>query len=420
MAILPDNWTVEVDFPADVLTSTYFFFDDPSRGQFDTGGVLAPDVTWADITSFVRSGSISRGMTSLELPYTRADAGKCQLVLNNLDGRFDPSWTAGPYAAAGVSQVVPMRRFRVRDGGTTLFYGYADEWLPTYPAHGHDAIVTLTGTDGVKVLAAFNGPEQSSQGADETSGARVARVLDNAQWPGADRLIDAGDVQFQATTLAQPAWTELQLASDTELGELFVDAGGRLVFRSRGGVILRAGAVEPQAVFGTGDGDLPYTDVQFSMGDQDIRNQVRIARNGGVEQLAEDSDSQARFLVHTLARTDLIHRTDGESLDYAQYVLALLSQPAYRLRSLSVDMGSDPASLYPAVLPLDFGDRIRVSFTAPGPGEIVKDAYVRGIQHTFSTRGWQTALTLQDAGSMSFLIFDNTTTGLLDTGRLAI
>lgn len=417
MPNLPANFTVEVDFPSGAAEN-WFIFDDATRGRFDTGGAFAPAATWADVTAFVRGGSIERGATGMAEPYARAEAGRLSLVLSNADARFDPTNLAGPYVGGGVTQVLPMRRVRVRDGGTPLFMGFVEEWRLGYDLTGKDAVCTLTAADGIKVLANFDGPERSSQGGGETSGFRINRILLNAGWDTSlEAVLENGDIALQATTLASPAWTECQLVSDTEIGELYLDAAGRVVFRGRGSFVEKT---TPLATFGDGAGEVPLASLEYSYADQDIKNQILWGRTGGTQQLAEDLSSQDRFLVRSLQRSDLLYTTDGDALNAAEYLLNLLAEPRLRIHSITCNPARDPATLYPLVLPLDFGSRVRAKFRAPGrPAATVRDAWVRGISHRFTPGNWVTTFTLQDATDWQFLIFDNTTAGKFDFGRFA-
>lgn len=68
--------------------------------------------TWTNITSKVRSVDVPRGRNQELESY---EASQCTVVLSNADRAFDPTYTAGPYLDdAGNSQVLPMKRIRIR------------------------------------------------------------------------------------------------------------------------------------------------------------------------------------------------------------------------------------------------------------------------------------------------------------------
>lgn len=401
MTALPPGLAVEVNFEG--VSGTALIWDDATRGLWDTG-------TWGGDTSFVdmvasgrvRGGRIQRGATSQNGPYARADAGTAEVVLDNRDAALDPTNLSGPYVAGGVTQVQPMRAWRIRAGAYDLWRGFADAWDLDYPSSGHDATCTLRGTDATKVLANYDGPEQAPAGAGEDTGARIGRILDSAGWPSADRDLDVGLTNVIATTLAQPALTELLLTADTEGGELYVSAAGKVVFRNRHAVLTEARSTTPQAIFGDGPGELPFTGLDLAHDDALLANLVRINRAGGVdsEQVVEDLASQATYLVRSFERSDLIHQTDAESLQMAEWVLGLMREGTLRFDSITVDPRDDPDTLYPAILGRELGDRIRVRWTPPGrPGDpIERDVHVRGIEHVFDAGGtWSTTFYLADA-----------------------
>jgi hypothetical protein len=74
------------------------------RVDFNTGTTLEP--VWADITSFVRSVSVSRGKEELLSGFS---AGSASIELDNRDRRFDPLFTSSPY----YGDIVPRREVRV-------------------------------------------------------------------------------------------------------------------------------------------------------------------------------------------------------------------------------------------------------------------------------------------------------------------
>lgn len=412
----PANLAIEVNFEG--VSGTALVFDDADRGKFDTG-TFGGSFAWVDVTEFVRSASITRGVSRFDGVYGRAEAGRATVVLDNSDARFDPTNTASPYYAGGVTQVQPMRRWRIRADGQPLWYGFADSWDLSYPVGGHDAVCTLTGTDGTKVLANYDGVEQSSQGEGEPTGRRIERVLDNASWPSDQRDLDTGNLTVKATTLAPPAWTEIVLTSDTELGEVYFNGVGQIVFREQRAIMTETRSTVPQGEFSTG-GTLPYADLTVSTDDTNLANLVKIARDGGTEQTASDVTSQLRYLKRSFERSDLTMQTDAVALAYAQYVLYLLKDVELRFESLTINPNRDPAFLYPQVLARELGDRITVRWRPPGGAEIVRDCFIRGIAHQMDVGGmWSTTWALQDARRFDYLIIDHAQRGILGANRVA-
>lgn len=415
---------VEIGFTLGASTGTYLHLDDATRGKLDTG-TLAPDVAWQDVTAYVKSISLRRGSTRVEGPVLRYEAGTCSIVLDNRDRRFDPANLAGPYVAAGVTQVAPMRAVRVRAtwAGVTynLWRGFADAWQVAY-AGPRASDVTLSATDAFKILAAYDRPAVGAVGAGEDSGARVSRILDSASWPAADRVIATGDSTLQATTLEGNVLGELQLVADSEIGELYVDGAGRVVFRNRLALLEEARSNTSQATFGddSAGAELRYADVTVDYDEAQLVNLARIARAGGTEQTAADAASQTAYLIHSTDRSDLLLQTDADAASYAAFLIFQGKDPELRFGTLTVNPLRSTADLFPQVLAREIGDRVTVRRRPPGGGSAIdRDVFVRGITHEVTRAAWRTTWALQSATKFSFLTLDHASLGVLDSNALA-
>ena len=132
-----------------------------------------------------------------------------------------------------------------------LFTGFIDTWGDPGTYYGpRYAETTATATDGFKILAGITLPAQAATGAGEPSGNRISRILTAAGWYTDHRNIAAGDSELQATTFGDTALNLLQLTADTEIGELYIDGSGNVVYRHRQGILEDARSTTPQGVFG--------------------------------------------------------------------------------------------------------------------------------------------------------------------------
>ena len=115
-------------------------------GANDYGGQLGGVGQWTDITPFVMSHRISRGR---QHELQQFEAGTCELVLSNRDGRFNPWNTAGPYYGF----LTPRKLVQVRvtwNGVTyTRFTGHVDAWPVEWPDQ-FTAWTTLHATDAFR------------------------------------------------------------------------------------------------------------------------------------------------------------------------------------------------------------------------------------------------------------------------------
>jgi hypothetical protein len=433
--VAPPNWpvlTAEGGWPAGapVQPAGTFLLDDPASGLLDTsvlGG--APVTTWTDLTAWVRSGTITRPATRQQGPLYAYQQATATLTLNNADGRWDPDNLAGPYVTGGATSLTAMVPVRVRAtyNGVTwpLFWGYSDSWDDDGTNRGpRYAETVLSASDAQKILNAVRLPATAAAGAGETTGARIGRILDAAKWY-------TGTGQRQVTG-GDSAWTLMQTCADSEIGELYLNGAGQLVFRNRRAILTEARSNTPQAVLGDQPGtaepagtELPYAGLPRSRDDATLANDIQATRiSGGVLQQVQDTASIARFLFpRSYARSDLILQDDATVLNWAQWVLAVSRTDEDRMDTVVINPLRDPANLWPQVLGREIGDRIQVWRRPPGvAAAITKDQFIRSITHAFdvSAGTWTTTWGLQDASRYgSFLTLDQPALGQLDVNSLA-
>lgn len=411
-----------------------FLLDDAAFGLLDTDFLGSGD-TWTDISVFALSFTITRPSSRSQGPLLVFQAGTCSIVLDNSDGRFDPDNLAGPYVAAGISQVHSMVPVRIRAvfAGVSypLFSGFADGWLETPVTYSAGySEWTLSATDAFKVLSGIRLPDPGSPvGAGVTTGARIADLLNRAGWYTGTgrRVIAAGDSTVQATSLGDTVLNLAQLTADSEIGQLYVSGAGAVVFRNRRSLITDTRSATVQAFFGDNPAgaEMPCASIGRADDDTTIANDVQ-ATNAtiGVLQEVSDAASIAAYLFpRTYARSDLILTTDLNALSWASWVLYISKTGEDRFDSVSVDPQAQPLDLWPQVLGRDMGDRINATRRPPGVASPVsRDCFVSGITHTadLGASTWMTKWTLQDASKYgSFLTLDNATLGQLGSNALA-
>ena len=417
--------------------STALRLDDVTFGLLNTG-TLGTNITWTDISQWVIRFTVTRPSTRQQGPLWQYQAGTVSITLDNSDGRFDPDNLAGPYVSAGITQLTAMVPVRVRSSFASVAYsqysGFADGWIPgdvTY--EGGYAEITLPGTDAFKILAGIVLPTVGTEGVGAGTGSRVNDILNRAGWyTSAEwRAVGAGSSSLQGTTLGDYALSLLQVAVDSEIGQLYVSSSGAVTFRGRHQILTDTRSNTVQAVFG----DLPGTShtagtelacavVSRASDDTTIANDIQATRAGGSLQEVQDAASIQTYLFpRTYARTDLIVQTDADALNWAGWVLYISRGGEDRIESVQIDPAADPYSLWPQVLGREIGDRIQIwhrpaSVATP----ISKDCFIAGITHAWDSVAstWLTTWTLQDATKYgSWLTLDNPTLGQLNSNALA-
>jgi hypothetical protein len=215
----------------------------------------------------------------------------------------------------------------------------------------------------------------------ESTDARYSRIL---QYAGSTALwnIQAGLTRSMgpANFGGQDAFTALQAVVETEGGEHFVGADGRIYFRSRG---ARYNATVPVYIFGDGPGELPYEGMDPDYDTTHLGNVATVSQVSPASKFtAQDATSVAAYGPRTMSRT--INSTSGqECQDAASYLVSRYKQPAYRVASLKLHP-SAYTPLWPVLLGLELGTRVRVMKRPFGAPPIQIDCFVESIQFDLS------------------------------------
>lgn len=372
-------------------------------------------VTGIQISDPTGDGGITTGV--LAKPDT-ADAWRRVIYTTTVSGgqlravqiSFTTNNTLGAAATVAYVDAVQVvgaaraERFTIGRTRFPMFRGFVDFWDVRW-SMDNGPLWSETGvpcSDAFKFLTNFTRvPQDLAVGAGEDTGARVDRILDVAGWPDEEREIDAGDSVLQGTTHDGDSLGELQQAVESELGELYMNGSGRVVFRRRNAVLEEERSTVPQFVFGDDTAnpqELPWYDLAVTYDDTQLYNLVEEAMVGGEVQSVQSAPSRVKNLTRPFSRTDLLLTTDSEVLSHANMILAMSKDPELRFDSLVIQAYKDPYRLFPAVLSLRIGDLIRIIRRPPGGGlPIIRDVIVRGISHEVGQVKWDTTFTLQSA-----------------------
>jgi hypothetical protein len=402
------------------------FLNDATKGLLGTGKLGGTEYH-VNVLDDLRRISFRRGASQADSPLIRYEAGGGEVTLLNLERQYDPSNLDGPYVAAGETQVEPMRPVLI--GATwegvdySLMTAFTDTWKLDWSGPNWSES-TAPFTDGLSILEEDKRQPVAAVGAGEASGARIHRILDSVGWPADKRVIDPGEITVPATTLEGPALAELQAVADAELGALYIRGDGFLVFRERSAVLNDPRSATSQATFGDGGGDeLPYKDggLQFAYDVDTLINRIAAAREGGATVVLEDAASIQKYRVKSpINPSDLLLEDDTAVTNWASYLLAVSSRPELRFTSMEIWPRVDPERLWPQVLGRDIGDRITVIRRPPGGGDpIIRDVFIRGIEHVVTPDNWITRWTFQSASRFAFFTLNADPGGRLNQNMLS-
>lgn len=182
---------------------------------------------YQDITSFVRSVDITRGV---QRETDSFQAGACTVTLDNNQRTFDPSYVSSPY----YGEVKPQASVRITSGNVVVFIGFVDNWQFDYTV-ATDATATLTAYDSISRLSYAK--LKAVTWTSEQTDVRVGRVLDKSEiaWPASARQISPGLIAMGTDSVddGTSAWDYIQNIAQTEGGAAFVAGNGDVVFKGQ-------------------------------------------------------------------------------------------------------------------------------------------------------------------------------------------
>jgi hypothetical protein len=368
--------------------------------------VWPPGTTWTDLTPWLLGVTSNRGFSDELFAF---NAGSMSFTLDNADGRFSPDNPTSPYRLGDSTTIGLLRPVRLRaryDGiDWTIFVGRLETWDETFGLDSGQ--VSVTAVDAFAELGAFDSYEQTPAGAGESYGARIARILDNADFQGETR-IDVGVHTFQATDLSQNALTELKLTADSEGGAVWIGGDGIFYADGKNALQEKERSNSVQAVFSNSDVETAVgyemLSVTSAYDATKVTNRAAYAIVGSTEQLATVGWSEALYGVRQDSRTDLVCSTDAQALSLAERHVALFQAPERRVESLTFNPDLQPSTERRRVAleaiargQLALRALVRVDHTTPSGFEISKYLFVRGIHHNITPRSWTVSLDFTSA-----------------------
>jgi hypothetical protein len=224
--------------------------------------------------------------------------------------------------------------------------------------------------------------------ANETTGARVGRILNLVGWPSGDRAIDTGASTLGAAQNIEgkSALDHLLAVENTEQGRFFVTGAGDVAFHSRTHEVN----LTSEASFV----DEEVDDLEFDFSEANLVNDCTVTREGGLPQRAQNATSIAAYWRVSESLSGLLYSTDNQAQAMAEWRVSNLSNPTLRPSRLTFKPLIDLTGSFPRVLNRELGDRITVTKTLDG-SDITIDAVIEGISHDFGPgMRWKTSWNL--------------------------
>ena len=364
---------------------------------------FATSQTFTDVSTYVREFSIDRGRQ-----HDLADfqTGTASVLLDNSDDRFNPLNTSSPYydSANNITKIQPFKQIKISatySGSTSvLFRGFIGSYPESFGGQGADSTVRISCVDAFKIfnlntigsrgwkigLSGFSELGQTTTlsyvDTQEKSSLRVGRLLDAFGWSSSLRDISTGDLDVKAgVPTSTNLLTALKDVESAEQGQLFISADGKVTFRDRN--YKRTQQFNSVATFGNGSGELPFSDVITTLDDSKIVNIVSVTRDGGSEQLVQDTDSITKFGARQESLSNTLNVSDADALAIAQQRLAQFSTTSVRIDGLIVNPLSD-TSLWTQALTRELGDKITIKIPTPVSTTMEFDVHIERISHSVS------------------------------------
>ena len=400
--------TVEVYFTLTTPDLPYFRVGDPVKGKVGSAIYRLTGPQWTDISSYVSALSIDRGRNR---DLDRFSAGRLSVTLNNETRAFDPLYTSSPF----FGNIIPRRSIKVTTGGVVQFTGIIEDWNFSYDVSGASK-ASIVAADAFTLFATQFVTAGTSTS--QLVGARIGAVLDmpTVAWPSVSRSLDVGTnvVGADVRDGSQSALDYLNLVTASEQGQFFIGKNGYVTFIDRANIYDVAGA----PLFADDGTGISYMGAAIQYGTDLLYNQVTVTSPVGGTAVGNNFDSQNTYGISGQTIDTLIDTSLSVSA-LADWWVSLYGDPEYRFEALQISLDGLEGVNLAAVLALELGDPIEVTFTPNGVGSpITRYAQIIGINHEARIDSYDVTFRLASLEAYAFLILDDTDFGILDTNVL--
>lgn len=401
---------VQVVVEIDVSTTTFALVEDEeftgeqyeSSYQYEDGdgplGVGVPidyagaQVTWTDITSLVRSVSLSRGRPSTTFGGFEAGSATIELLDSNAD--FIPGNTGSAYYP-NIRPMRPIRITAVFSGEyNRLFRGYVDSWDVQWDPASNVSAVSIQATDAFKILSNRQTTVAGVSG--DTPGERADEILDSILWPSTFREIDASGWSSPlgaGTGDSQDSLAALQAVEFAESGALFVTGAGKIRFKTQGNT-YREGYdwTFTDTVL---DGAINYETVTLNINDDKLANVLTLTDVASNEVTLEDGASKDIYERQEFSATGVLTRDVAATTNLAEILLARDAQPLERISEVTVNGRRSLANMN-LIVSYELMDKAALTLSVPGGYTATTTVYLTAVSHEISPKTWAMTFVTSD------------------------
>jgi hypothetical protein len=397
---LPANIAVSFDFSSGATFGYPFTIGDEKYGIIGVSQLAGSTVPTpiVDLTPNVRNITINRGRNVQSDQYIAGDA-----VVRVLDpnGDWNPQNTSSPY----FGYLVPLRKLRISATTATadsfLFSGYTTEYRYTFPVGQEIGYVDIYCSDAFRLFQLAQVQTVASSGAGQSTGTRIAKILDQVGFPSNMRTLATGDSLCQADPATlRTSLGALKNVEFSEQGAFYIDGSGTAVFKSRSQVVSSISGTPIEFNQTTG---IPYKNLVYAFDDKLIINQASITRVGGTAQFAQNTESVERYFPHQYSVNDLVVDTDASALNIARTYCATRAQTTIRIDAMTVDL-LDPDVPTDMMIALDYFQNCRITNVGEAGSTIIKTLQVQGLTWNISPNAMDVTVTTLEPITDGFVI----------------
>lgn len=343
----------------------------------------------------VQSITIKRGRDS---DTDSASPGTCVVVFDNTSGNYDHTYAAGTWF--GELELGAALEVRMEWAGTA-YKRFTGQIVDLSVNAGNTPTATWTAADGLEKLGRIFLPTESVALEGQLAGDRIGTLADRANWPTTLRSLDPGVAELQQTAMGDFALELMRKVEQSELGLLFVDGGGQLVFYDRYRSSNASRSVTVQAAFAdTATATVVEMDsLELSRSRERVFNRAALTRevrpvnpgtpdevppfDSATEQVTDDTVAQADpFGVLSFSGSaGQLLASDAAVKSLTELIVDRYGTPANRIREVTI--AAITQDMWSTLLPLTLLDRISVSRDY-GPNTITAELLIQGMAETIT------------------------------------
>jgi hypothetical protein len=339
---------------------------------------------WTDtLAADLREIHITRGRLRADQPIQTAVA---IITFENYAGIYDPDYTiASTWVVSGASIIRDGLAGRVVATWSAVDYILFTGVLETAPADpGFDPTTTMTFVDGMAQISKVDIPALPNwQYSNETTSARVSRILTKVGWTAATSL--TGTLGMQSTTQGLNALTMIEQCAAVQAGSFYVSRTGTATLLLHTDKFSRP----TQLLFhdDRSANTVEYDRLTTTPGTLQVVNQAVIKRGKFRQKVAKTTASVTKWGLKSRTIEAFI-QSEVHAQNLAHYYAYRDSNPTTTVSSVSFSALA-LGVLFPDFLTCELQDQVTVKRNTVDGRLLTMNLVVEGMDHTITPTDWR-------------------------------